>query len=156
MAPNRRFPARLAQENSLVRDSTSWMCPDWGDPHHLRSAVGALNRPPRAVSADAEIRNVAVAEPDRDQPWVVGAPPTQLLYRPGEFLVLEARLAGKTPLGETGDEHERVFLDRLPEFPSPVLARPQVGSIPPHPHAGLFQPALQAVDMKGVLTHRGR
>jgi len=57
-----------------------------------------------------------------------------------------ALVPGGAGAGKAGDEYDRIVSDRAADFRAPVLARPQVGRIPPHWYPGGFELLLQLVD----------
>ncbi len=141
-------PTRQDSKDGCDEPGSAFVCA-------VAEKVCALDRRKRAASADVAIWNFAVIQTDRDQPRIVRRSHAQLLDRQGKLLVLIGLSAGEALPGEAGDEHKRVVCDRLPNLSPPVLTRPQISRIPPHPDARLFQPALQSVDVVGVLTHIG-
>ena len=109
--------------------------------------IGALNRGERAATANITIRYVALIKPDWDKPRLVRAAQTQLLDRQCEFFVLITFVTPKARLGETGEEHQCIAGDRMPDFRAPVFPRPKVGRIPPHRDTGSLEHPLQPVDL---------
>ena len=113
--------------------------------------VSALDRAERPAAAEIEIGDAAVIKPDRDEPRVTGAPQPQLLDRQRELLVLVALFPRRAVLRETGEEHQGVAGDRAADLRAPVLARPQLRGIAPHPDAAGLQLVLQLIDVRGIV-----
>lgn len=62
--------------------------------------VGPLDRGERPAGAQLKVRDVAVVEADRYQPWVIRLPTAQLVDGQQEFFVLVALLPCRTVTGE--------------------------------------------------------
>src|SRR5262249_54097973 len=101
------------------------------------------------------IRNLAIIEPDWDEPLGARSTLPQLLNREEELLILVALSPAGTGLGKAGDEDQRIVGYGLADLEAPVFSRPQAFCVAPHRDPGRFQHLLELVDPIAVFANIG-
>jgi hypothetical protein len=104
--------------------------------------VSLLDGRERTTATNVDVGNVAVIEPDWNEPRVIWTALLQLPDGQYQFLVLIAPFASKALTGKACYESKSIVGNRAPNFRAPVLARPQVSCIPPHRDPGRFKRPL--------------
>lgn len=111
-----------------------------------------MNGRERSAGANVEIWNLAVVEPDGDEPRIVRTPLPHQPYGLGELFILVANAAVYAGAGETGDENGGAVGDRVPNIPSPVVARRDIRDVSPNGYGRRLKGALQAIRVGGILA----
>ncbi len=117
--------------------------------------VDALQICQRAPGADVALRNLAVIEPDRDEPGVTGTELAQLLDRERQLLVLVASLAAYAGPRKAGQEHDGIPGDRPIDLRSPVLAGTQSRVGQPDRDGGPLEHPNEPADASRVVPGTG-
>jgi hypothetical protein len=121
----------------------------------ITKEICALERCQSATTADFQVRYLAVVEPYGNEPWSVRAALPQFFDSQHKLFILVTLVACETCTREAGNKDKGILPDRAPDFRSPVMAWPQIGSIPPYRYSSRLKHLLQGINMSSVLPDIG-